>query len=207
MTEPFHETPTPCDWLVVASFWVAGEPKGQPRPKVSARGNFARVYDDLKNPAFVWKDLLFLQSRQHVPALAVEGPVRVWIDAYFSRPKALDTASYPDGPFEMPKKPDLDNVAKMVFDVFTNLGFWKDDSQVCGGEVRKWYVERGGKPGARISIEVNQCWPYKKARSNAARLSRPAADPIDDTCDPENVDSRGGSACSGTSSKRKEKLV
>ena len=162
MTEPFHEDPTPCDWLVVASFWVAGEPKGQPRPKFARFGKHVKAYTPTDGPSHTWKELLFLQSRQHAPKVALEGPVRVWIDAYFPRPKYLDKDTFPQGPFEMPKKPDSDNVAKMVYDVFTNLGFWKDDSQVCGGEIRKWYVERGGKPGVQISIEVNQCWPYKR---------------------------------------------
>lgn len=163
MTEPFHEPTVPSDWLVIATFWVAGVPKAQPRVKFASRGNFGRAYTP-KGAHQAWEELLYLQCRQHVPKELATGPVRVWIDLYFPRPAEFEKAAYPEGPFEHIQKPDRDNAEKKILDVFTNLGFFKDDKQVCGGEVRKWYVERGGKPGARISIEVNQCWPYKKGK-------------------------------------------
>lgn len=164
MIEPFHETPTPCDWKVIASFWVDGIPKAQPRVKFTSNGKFGKAYTP-GGPHKVWEELLYLQCRKHVPSGApFAGPVRVWLHMYFPRTTEFERDCYPDGPFEYIQKPDRDNGEKKVLDVFTNLGFFKDDKQVCGGEVTKHYVARGGKPGARVSIEINQCWPYKRSR-------------------------------------------
>lgn len=33
-------------------------------------------------------------------------------------------------------------------------GWWRDDAQVCAGEVVKVYHARGGMPGARITVSV-----------------------------------------------------
>ena len=172
--EPFHEHYDPArpDWLVVASFTVYGVPKAQPRVKFSRFGKFGKAYTP-DGAHQVWEDLLYLQCRKHVPTGgAFEGPVRVWVDMYFPRSAEYLKPVYPDSRFEFVQKPDRDNAEKKILDVFTNLGFFRDDKQVCGGEVSKWYIERGGKPRAEISIEFNQNWPYKRARVCSTKSKR-----------------------------------
>lgn len=46
-------------------------------------------------------------------------------------------------------KPDCDNINKALADCMTELGFWKDDSQVVDLHVQK---HRGSKPGIMIII-------------------------------------------------------
>lgn len=170
---------TPADWKVIASFWIDGVPKAQPRVKFSSFGKFGKAYTP-RGAHVVWEEMLYLQAKKHVPAETFTGPVRVWITMYFPRTAEYERAVYPDGPFEFIQKPDRDNAEKKILDVFTTLGFFKDDKQVCGGEVRKFYVGRGDKPGAQVSIEINQCWPYKKA-------ARPRAKPLNDSKRKEDV--------------------
>ena len=41
-----------------------------------------------------------------------------------------------------PTRPDIDNQAKLILDVMTDLRFWKDDSQVVDLELLKYYSEK-----------------------------------------------------------------
>ena len=41
-------------------------------------------------------------------------------------------------------KPDTDNLVKMLKDVLTVLGFWKDDAQVASETIQKFYSKQSG---------------------------------------------------------------
>lgn len=41
-------------------------------------------------------------------------------------------------------KPDTDNLVKMLKDVLTVLGFWKDDAQVASETIQKFYAKQSG---------------------------------------------------------------
>lgn len=169
MTEPFHaDAPVSPDWLVVAQFIVWGVPKAQPRVKFASRGKFGKAYTP-DGPHKAWEEMLFFQAKTHAPRSPYEGPVRVWLDLYFPRTSEYQKPCYPEHAIEYIQKPDRDNAEKKILDVFTNLGFFVDDKQVCGGAVNKWYVERGGKPRASVSIEVNQNWPYKRQKGGKSK--------------------------------------
>lgn len=47
-------------------------------------------------------------------------------------------------------KPDTDNLQKLLKDVMTDLGFWKDDALVASEIVEKFWAER---PGIFIYVE------------------------------------------------------
>ena len=159
------------NWKVVAHFFVDGQVAGQPRGKISQHGGFPRIYTPMDGAPGTWKEMLYWVASRHRPATPFEGPVKVWIKAYFLRPKELQKPIYPAEPMEMIQKPDDDNIRKMILDVFTSLGFYKDDKQVCGGETEKFYQAmpghqgRGTRIGTKIMIEVNPNWPYKKAKT------------------------------------------
>ena len=46
-------------------------------------------------------------------------------------------------------RPDTDNLNKMLKDVMTDIGFWKDDALICAEFVKKAYSD---EPGIRINI-------------------------------------------------------
>ena len=50
-------------------------------------------------------------------------------------------------------KPDTDNLNKMLKDVMTELGFWKDDAQVCVEQIEKYWVPMTSCPGIYIEVE------------------------------------------------------
>lgn len=141
------------------TFYVPGEPKGQPRPKAFAR-NFggkwmARVYD--AGTAENWKSQIAIAAKQFIPAEPLTGPLRVDLTFYFPRPKGhyrsgKNAHQLKDGaPTYHTSKPDRDNSEKAVTDALTILGMWVDDSQICAGEVRKLYTD-GHRPGCQVDI-------------------------------------------------------
>lgn len=132
---------------------VYGEPKGQPRARAFYKpGLGVRMYDS--GSAEGWKGQIALAAR-FCASLGILGPVRVDIDFMFPRPKAhFRTGKHagelrPDAPVWHTSKPDRDNAEKAVLDCLTQLGVWRDDCQVCAGEVTKRYSNR---PGATIAI-------------------------------------------------------
>jgi crossover junction endodeoxyribonuclease RusA len=129
-------------------FMVVGEPKGQPRARAFARkvGNAftARVY----NPATAegWKNAIAISARDAgLDGVMMQGPIILNVHCYFARPKShygtgknatLLKSAYQ---YETRKisKPDLDNVMKAVKDCLSQIGAWKDDSQVCYESISK----------------------------------------------------------------------
>ena len=136
-------------------FFVRGIPKGQARPRaftrMTAKGPVARVYDS--GSAEAWKGDIILQGAPHRPKTCLEGPLSVELTFYLPRPKSLRRKKDPELPIRHTKKPDRDNLEKAVLDALTKDGWWRDDSQVCAGEVKKYYEPKEGPTGARITIK------------------------------------------------------
>jgi Holliday junction resolvase RusA-like endonuclease len=99
-----------------------------------------------------WKGCIAMAAETHCPAVPLDGPVSVSIDFLFQRPGRLLRKKDPDGRIPHVAKPDRDNCEKAVLDALTQLGFWRDDAQVCAGEVRKYYCARDEPAGAIITI-------------------------------------------------------
>lgn len=140
---------------ISVSFTVAGEPKGQPRPRAFARrmGDkwVARVFD--AGTAEAWKQQVAVAATPFRPASAIEGAVCLKVGFVFRRPKSHFRANgqlKPNAPHDFLSKPDADNLAKAVMDSLTQLGgFWRDDAQVAQLWVWKRY---GREPGAMVEI-------------------------------------------------------
>lgn len=141
------------------SFFVSGEPKGQPRPRAFARkmgGKYvARVFD--AGTAEAWKGAIAAEAAQHKPASPITGPVRLRLWFYLARPKGHYVAGKVErglrdtAPLYHIGKPDADNLAKAVMDALTQCGwFWFDDAQVAVLTASKLYADSG--TGAQIEI-------------------------------------------------------
>ena len=48
-------------------------------------------------------------------------------------------------------RPDTDNLNKLLKDVMTEMGFWKDDALICTEYIGKYYSD---EPGIEIEIDV-----------------------------------------------------
>lgn len=138
--------------MTTIQFHVDGEPKAQPRPRAFARkmgGKFvARVYD--AGTAEGWKSAVAAAALPHRPARPLDGPLSLMLVYSMPRPKShyrsgKRSHELKDGmTANHTQKPDLDNLTKAVLDALTQIGMWRDDSQVCEKREVKVWSERGG---------------------------------------------------------------
>jgi len=128
----------------MVSFTIEIEPIGKGRPRLGRGG--ARTPEKTR----VWCAAFAMMARQYRPAEVLRGPLRVDIDAVFTRPSRLHRKADPDGLIWKDTRPDKDNVEKAVLDALSE--FWVDDAQAVCGETRKFYAERDGVP--RVSVRI-----------------------------------------------------
>ena len=112
------------------------------RPKAQARhrmfGN--RTYD----PSVKDKKKVAFMSNKYAPKKPMEGPLMVKLLFTFQRPKShFRTGKFSDilkkdAPQYMVKKPDTDNLAKLMLDSYNNI-FYHDDSQITQLQIEKEY--------------------------------------------------------------------
>lgn len=81
---------------------------------------------------------------KYIPAECYVGAVRLITKWCFPI-----TGKHQNGEYKA-TKPDTDNLQKMLKDVMTELGFWKDDALVASEITEKFWAER---PGIYICIE------------------------------------------------------
>jgi len=121
------------------------------------------------------------------------GPVKVALVFWLPRPKAtpkwlheaMDVRAH-----QHEKRPDLDNMVKLVFDVLKGV-FFGDDSQVCEKHVQKAYAHKG-QVGTSVLI-ARKTPHYTSAAEWKARLDPtltsvcPMCSEIEEITDPATV--------------------
>lgn len=91
------------------------------------------------------KSLLLGHLSKHIPDKPLKGSVHLRV--VWGYPIK---GNHHDGELKT-SKPDIDNIQKLLMDCMTELGFWKDDSQVCILEAVKVWARIPG-----IAIWINQ---------------------------------------------------
>lgn len=125
---------------------VIGQPKGQPRARAVGRGGHASVYDP--DTAEGWKSLIAVAVRDYLPAEPSREAFEVDMYFFFVRPKSHYGTGRNAGKLKASasrvhcQTPDVDNLAKAVLDVLTQLGLWRDDCQVGSMMVSRHWGER-----------------------------------------------------------------
>ena len=100
------------------------------------------VYDSAELKAA--KAKLEAHLAKHRPAEKYTGGVRLVTKWLFPV-----TGDHRNGEYKI-SKPDTDNLQKMLKDVMTDLGFWKDDALVASEIIEKFWAD---VPGIYIKIE------------------------------------------------------
>lgn len=130
-------------------FIVEGDPQGKARPRFSRKSG--TVYTPAKTAKY---EKEIRQSFLAVGGKLIPngGYVTVAVDAYFKIPKSYikrkrlaceQSIKRPD------KKPDIDNILKVVLDALNKVAY-EDDKQVVEVRCRKWYSSSTGF--LRISV-------------------------------------------------------
>ena len=121
-------------------FEVPGKVTGKGRPRVNTSTGIAYTPTKTKDYETLIEQYFFLKYPRFKK---IEARVRVEIEACFAVPK---TASIKEkeqmlsGSISPTKKPDIDNIAKIVLDALNQIAF-KDDNQITQIVVNKKYAD------------------------------------------------------------------
>lgn len=115
-----------------------GEPMGKQRPRVTRH----HTYTPAKTVNFETAlKLQYMNTNKHKP---VDGAVRMEIYAYFKIPKSISNKKrllMIAHKIRPTKKPDFDNIAKIVGDALNGIAYL-DDKQIVDGKITKWYSDQ-----------------------------------------------------------------
>ena len=122
-------------------FTVPGEPCGKGRARATIRAGHATMYTPAKTVNY--EALVKMCALQQRKGELIKGPVALHITAVFGIPKswskkklaqfaAGETVDY------VTKKPDIDNIQKIIADALNGV-VWVDDSQVVDSYSAKRY--------------------------------------------------------------------
>ena len=133
--------------MKMISFVIHGNPRGKGRPRFTKNGH---VYtpDETKR----YEDLVGLSYRNSAKGYKFTSPVRVTVKAFHKPPKGKSkrvTEDMLNGRILPTKRPDADNVAKIVLDGLNKVA-WDDDTQVVEMMVTKRYSE---EPMVAVIVE------------------------------------------------------
>ncbi|EIF5083621.1 RusA family crossover junction endodeoxyribonuclease [Clostridium perfringens] len=115
---------------------VTGKIRGKARPRV-CRGHAFTPKDTVQYEKLV-RDCYKQQDGRYL-----EGPIKALIIAYYKIPKSYSKKSVQairDGLEKPTKKPDADNIAKIILDSLNGIAY-KDDSQIIELRIIKRYTE------------------------------------------------------------------
>lgn len=131
-------------------FIIDGIPVGKGRPRFSNRGGVARAYSPSKTREYETY-VKACYKEQCNNAKPTSNALEICIDAYYPVPKATTKANRSEmlTDTQRPtKKPDADNIAKVIMDAL-NEAAYIDDKQVVGLRVNKWYAAT-----PRVEVEI-----------------------------------------------------
>lgn len=135
------------------SFQIPGQPFGKQRPRVVSRGNFSKAYTPKETVQYENLVKLYFQQAAGGRVFSDDSMLDVRIIAYYDIPKStskkkrLEMLAHKIRPT---KKPDWDNIGKIVCDSL-NLVAYHDDSAVVDSQVRKFYSEN-----PRVSVVIRK---------------------------------------------------
>ena len=122
------------------SFVIPGVPVGKGRPKFARRGNFTVAYTPEKTASY--ENLVKVKAEEAMAGRAViSGAVAVGIRIFVTPPASWSLKKQRAalaGEILPTSKPDIDNVAKGIFDACNHI-VWHDDKQACDVTITKRY--------------------------------------------------------------------
>lgn len=123
-------------------FTVYMDPVAKGRPKFSVRGGFPRAYTPKKTVSA--ENEFIRQAMPHKPSIPLQKWAEVTIYLFMPIPASFskkDRAMAISGELRHTKKPDLDNLAKLVLDPMNGV-FFRDDSIITSLCVYKSYHQQ-----------------------------------------------------------------
>ena len=134
------------------AFNVPCVPVAQPRQRHRVVGKFVQNFTPVKHPVNAFKAACQSAADSVYRGAPWDGPIRMDLVFVFPRPKRLLWKSR-----QMPRvwhtaKPDRDNCMKSLMDSLEGRIF-RNDSQVCAGDVQKWIASGDEQPHVEVLFE------------------------------------------------------
>ena len=126
---------------------IKGQPVGKGRPRLSRYGTYTpektKNYEEYVKLCYI--------NKYNISQTPTEKPLKVKITAFFEVPtsysnkKKKELIGQPHA-----KKPDIDNISKIILDALNGLAY-KDDNQIVELEVKKLYGEE-----AKVILDIEE---------------------------------------------------
>ena len=134
-------------------FTIPGKPFGKQRPRVVNRRKFSTAYTPKDTVQYENLVKLYYEQAAHGEMFPEDAMLDVRIFAFYEIPKSTSKKRRADmlaNKIRPTKKPDFDNIGKIICDSL-NLVAYHDDSSVVDAQVRKFYSEQ---PRVVVSIKT-----------------------------------------------------
>jgi len=135
--------------MMEVKFTICGEPKGKGRPRFNTKTGQAITPKDTVN----YETLVRMEYMSQCDnVMFPDGSMLdMRIKAYYSIPKSVSKkkqAQMLEGIIRPTKKPDMDNVVKIIADSLNKVAY-RDDTQIVDCQCRKFYSD---KPRVEVRI-------------------------------------------------------
>lgn len=133
-------------------FTVPGEPQGKARPRVVRNGAFTRTYTPEKTASY--ENLVKLEYQRQCPGQYIgDAAIYMRMVCYYGMARSDSRKRRQaklDGVIRPTKKPDCDNVGKVIADSLNGIAY-KDDAQIVSMLIEKYYAEI-----PRVEVEITE---------------------------------------------------
>lgn len=125
-------------------FMIPGEPKGKGRPRVERHGD--RTVTRTPDDTIIYENLVRTEYMRQCKGhrFPDDSQLDLRVIAYYPIPSSKSKKQQrlmEDGTIRPTKKPDTDNVLKVIADSLNQVAY-KDDAQVVDASVRKFYSRK-----------------------------------------------------------------
>lgn len=138
-------------------FTIPGEPQGKGRPRVVRNGAFTRTYTPEKTASY--ENLVKLEFQRQCSGLYIgDRPVSMKVVCFYglaSSDSKRKRQAKLDGAIRPTKKPDCDNVGKVVADSLNGIAY-KDDAQIVSMTIDKYFAEI-----PRVEVTIEEALPHE----------------------------------------------
>ena len=134
-----------------ASFTILGEPTGKGRPKFSTQGGFIRAVTPKATINYETLVQMEYEAQCKGVFFPKEAAIGMRVTAYKPIPKSTSKkklAQMLSDAIRPGKKPDWDNIGKIICDALNTVAF-VDDTQIVDGRVIKKYSDQ-----PRVEVEI-----------------------------------------------------
>ena len=132
--------------MAKVNFRILGQPMGKQRPRVTKWG----TYTPQKTVNY---ETLVQQVYMTEVCQKLEGELEMNIRAYFDIPKSTSNKKrllMLSGMIKPTKKPDIDNICKLIADSLNKVAY-HDDSQIVSAKIEKHYSEV-----PRVEVQIKE---------------------------------------------------